>query len=269
MKKHPVDDLFKRKLTDLEKEPSANAWARIQEKQQPKRLVLGWMRYVAASIVVGMLGGYLVWQNDRLTVDKPVINRLVAVKPQQTDEVLPDKSIANVAADDPQIALKPKKKLSEEVLPAVLNSRKTQKMQPDAQETSTGNKDLELAKLETEQPREEQFQNDSPLTPRMSEPGNLKSAMPQIGTPSIASLEAEPTRTIVVAVESESDNEEYRPKVSKFSKVFRQLKNARAGERVDWDEVGFNPKTLVARVDDRLRNKEEKTEKYQNPRTKL
>jgi hypothetical protein len=39
------------------------------------------------------------------------------------------------------------------------------------------------------------------------------------------------------------------PKTSRFTRVFRQLKNARAGEKVNWDEVGFNPKAVLARLD--------------------
>jgi hypothetical protein len=38
---------------------------------------------------------------------------------------------------------------------------------------------------------------------------------------------------------------------------------------VDWEEVGFNPKSLVAKVDDHLRNGEEKvSEKYHNLKEK-
>jgi hypothetical protein len=60
-------------------------------------------------------------------------------------------------------------------------------------------------------------------------------------------------------------------KSSRFAKVFRQLKNARAGEPVDWQEIGFNPKDVIAKVDGRGRSRDEEgSEKYQNTkRTKL
>jgi hypothetical protein len=64
---------------------------------------------------------------------------------------------------------------------------------------------------------------------------------------------------------SEADD---KPRGSRFSRVFRQLKNARAGEKVDWDEVGFNPKDLVARVDDRLRNRDDKNPQKDHPKDK-
>ncbi|KQS25553.1 hypothetical protein [Dyadobacter sp. Leaf189] len=268
MKKHPVDDLFKRKLTDLDKEPSANAWTRIQEKQQPKPRVIGWVKYAAASVLVGALGGYLILQNSPSATEKAIISRQEVVKPEQPVDASQRETMENAADAERQIAEVPEEKLLKKVLPAK-SDLKTQKVQSDLIDNSVGNQKQDLAKLEVVQSGKDQAQNETPLMREISEPVNLKSVSPQISTPSIASLEVEPTRTIVVAVESEPDHDEDKPKASKFSKVFRQLKNARAGERVDWDEVGFNPKTLVAKVDDRLRSKEEKTEKYQNPRTKL
>ena len=268
MRKHPVDDLFKRKLTDLQKEPSANAWARIQEKQQPKPRVIGWVRYAAASVLIGAIGGYLVLQNSPSTTEKAISSRQEVIKPQQPTNSLPEKAMENAADTERQIAEVPEGKMFKKVLPAKSNL-KSEMVQPDLADNSVGNKKQDLPKLEVVQPREEHALNETPAMRDIPEHVNMKSVSPQISTPAIASLEAEPTRTIVVAVESEQEHDEDKPKASKFSKVFRQLKNARAGERVDWDEVGFNPKTLVAKVDDRLRNKEEKTEKYQNPRTKL
>jgi hypothetical protein len=92
----------------------------------------------------------------------------------------------------------------------------------------------------------------------IEKPG-IPEVRPRITEPAISQTfqaEPEPTRTIVVTVET--DEPENQPKVSKFSRVFRQLKNARAGERVDWEEVGFNPRDLFAKADDRFKHKEEK-----------
>jgi len=33
-----------------------------------------------------------------------------------------------------------------------------------------------------------------------------------------------------------------------MAKVWKQLKNAKNGEKVDWDEVGFNPNKLLAKA---------------------
>lgn len=97
-----------------------------------------------------------------------------------------------------------------------------------------------------------------------------KEIAPQMAPASIK--EKQENRTIVVNVdETELDSIE-KHKSSRFTKVFRQLKNVRAGEPVNWKDVGFNPKTIAAKIDERIRDKEEViSEKYQNikGRTKL
>ncbi len=81
------------------------------------------------------------------------------------------------------------------------------------------------------------------------------------------------SRTIVVSVEEETgEANEERTQSKRFKRILGQLKNVKQGERVDWEEVGVSPATLIARVDAKLRSGEEKiSEKYQNlkERTKL
>ncbi|CAG5074428.1 hypothetical protein DYBT9623_05111 [Dyadobacter sp. CECT 9623] len=270
MKKHPVDDLFKRKLNNLEKAPSDNAWLRIREKQVPKRRVMGWVWYAAASTVVGLFGGYLVWQHSQ--TDVTVTNKQIVAKVQRQDSILPKAVDEKTVKTENTIAAVPKEKIKKESL--VVRKAIEEKQVPEQRSLNEINEEQPaLAKLETKQPAEKSMNNNTSSSvaslPKVTDWEPVKE---ENKTAAIAKVEAEPARTIVVAVESESDDPEERPKASKFSKVFRQLKNARAGERVDWEEVGFNPRTLVARVDDRLRSKEDKTsDKYQDSkeRTKL
>jgi hypothetical protein len=41
---------------------------------------------------------------------------------------------------------------------------------------------------------------------------------------------------------------------SKFSKIWQQLKRAKNGENVNWNEVGFKPQKLIARADAKIEN---------------
>ncbi|KAA0990191.1 hypothetical protein [Dyadobacter aurulentus] len=262
MKKHPVDDLFKRKLGDLEKKPSENAWLRIQAENKPKHRSLGWIWYAAASLVVGLFGGYLVWKNSQSGLDAPI----------------PNKVIAKVEAAEP-----PAKSIETESISESIDTLSRRNIQKGSLLTDNVTKyPQQSKKVKTEQ----SVKDDRILVEIIEKPVAIVSQnalaevsqMPEVSEhnpehPVTETIkpEAEPARTIVVAVESEFNETDDKPKTSRFSRVFRQLKNARAGERVDWEEVGFNPKTLVARVDDRLRSKDDKVSENQNPkdRTKL
>ena len=54
-----------------------------------------------------------------------------------------------------------------------------------------------------------------------------------------------------------------------LSKLFKQLKNAKNGDRVDWREVGFKPAKILARAENKLKNtKEDLTDSYQVAKSK-
>ena len=255
MKKHPVDDLFRRRLEGLERTPSANAWARIEEKRVSRNKSAAWIWYAAASILVGVLTGYLVLNNEQKS---PVQNQVAKTEVKPAERLKESNTATeeseNIASDVEKHETESNSKLEA----SRISSDRIAKVEPDKYaETLAAERVHEIISEHEKQIAE------------ISEPTSHKVA--KIENPDIAEVKtsfsapdihqpiqtaAEPTRTIVVHVET--DEYEMQPKVSKFSRVFRQLKNARAGERVDWQEVGFNPKDLFAKSDDRFRNKEDK-----------
>ncbi|TLU98115.1 hypothetical protein [Dyadobacter luticola] len=276
MKKHPVDDLFKRKLADLEKKPSAGAWLKIQENTKSRRRPVAWIWYAAASVTIALLAGYVVWENNQTNIDKQigdqkamaVVKQKMAEKGKETsqdpdthlEEAKAEPAGAELAKTDVSVKVdNPKVKAEKSVSPAVIAQQKQ-----------------ELADIQPSNISEEKapstLNSITPIkSPEPVEVALTKPAANESDLPEGKMQKAEQSIKIVVAVEEPEDQSE-KPKTSRFSRVFRQLKNARAGEKVDWDEVGFNPKNLVARVDDRLRTKEEKSsDKNQNSRerTKL
>jgi hypothetical protein len=46
-------------------------------------------------------------------------------------------------------------------------------------------------------------------------------------------------------------------KTSKFGKLWQQLKRAKNGEGVDWNELGVKPQKVLARADAKLENTKE------------
>jgi hypothetical protein len=268
MKKHPVDDLFKRKLIDLDKKPSSEAWLKIQERAKLQRRAVGWIWYAAAGIAVTLMAGYLVWQNDSANQVKLTNNPTVsAVTPQAKP------SSPVVAEERDKIAVKEQSVSVDEPSD-----------QPDRIQIAVSKEKTRSVEEVNQQNPVEEPANEPALAiiekqiidikPVPAEP-TVHSTIQEIKTlpdePAVSrvnKVETESTRIVMVAVETNASEMDEKPKSSRFSRVFRQLKNARAGEKVDWDEVGFNPKNLVARVDDRLRNKEERTSEKDHPKEK-
>ncbi|KAA6441803.1 hypothetical protein FEM33_00600 [Dyadobacter flavalbus] len=208
-----------------------------------------------------MIAGYAVWKyNGHATIPDKNTNRLaVTARNMPADAVV---SQVEQDSSDHKLAISEKKT-------EIRISRKEPKRMPhkvDLPQEYPGEKETILALKEAEPAIVEQEIVREEITV------NIKPEIQPLSVEAVASQpktkENEPSRTIVIAVEAQS-NEEDKPKISKFSRVFRQLKNARAGEQVNWEEVGFNPKSLVAKVDDRLRNGEEKlSEKYHHLKEK-
>lgn len=281
MKKHPVDDLFKRRLEGLERTPSENAWLKIQERQSVRRrpamrraVLWGW--YAAAGVAAAVMGGYLVWQNQQVASPGSIqSNPTIAVaKPAQPDPAV--SPVDNTKEPIEELAAV-KGKGNGLTDNAAAGSKRTSKT-PEIARTKIARS--EAAPAEIVRPA-----HDAPLVAITEKPSVLVEAIqPEpINAPvtqgiktlpdepavsQVSKPEAEPTRTIVAVVETGTSEADDKPRGSRFSRVFRQLKNARAGEKVDWDEVGFNPKNLVARVDDRLRNKDERSSEKDHPKDK-
>jgi hypothetical protein len=264
MKKHPVDDLFKRRLADLNKKPSENAWLRIQENTGARRRPVIWPWYVAASLTLALIAGYVVWENSQNELVESAGLQRNAASVKKLDDPKP---VEKNHPDDRRVDATPiaalsgtGKKNADKTEPrSEPTPVRSQESRPREAEAPAGVEDVEVVSNTV-------ATIDPPKSPEMA------SLMPSAGTndlPGVVKEKSEPAVTIVVAVESDESETEERPRASRLSRVFRQLKNARSGEKVDWEEVGFNPKNLVARVDDRLRGKEEKTsERGQNSKEK-
>ncbi|MCF0051160.1 hypothetical protein LXM25_13910 [Dyadobacter sp. LJ53] len=259
MRKHSVDDLFKRKLSDIEKTPSSAAWEKIQAKTKKERRLVGWVWYAAASIVIALMAGYVIWNSERSNIESIADGKKLAnvqVKPETTlttqEDSLPEikSDVKDTQMQDRELATMERKQKT-----GLLEQSSKQNVQPVESSEKVGIQLPEKLVAIDVEVREES----KAALPSVDD-------FPKIEEAIASKISPEPTRTIVVAVQT---NDQEEPKTSKFSRVFRQLKNARAGERVDWEEVGFNPKSLVAKVDDRLRNGEDKvSEKYHNLKEK-
>lgn len=266
MKKHPVDDLFKRRLSGQEKQPSTSAWLKIAKEARSKPSAPGWIWYAAASVIVALLTGYAIWENnDPDTRPASLANNVASVNDDQP-------VIADLTDKDslPIVSAENKKQIT--IVAEKIAKRQAQEEVNVAQEITTDDKKIEGSQREVfAADLKEIPSTDIDQKTEEKNPLEMKAiaGIPLVKKSSEMQDEVEPSRTVVVVIDTDNNGVQSKPKTSRFSKVFRQLKNARAGERVDWEEVGFDPKILVARVDDRLRNGEEKvSEKYHNIKEK-
>lgn len=264
MKKHPVDDLFKKRLTSLEKQPSELAWERIQQGQKTKsRRIAVWVWYAAASVSLALISGYVVWQNETENSGK-LANQTEMAKVEKitpktglTENLESDKNLAQagvkteVLSDPSSVELVQNSKLPKvQKIREVGKERQYKETQPGS--LKTNNSDIIQVSVIRSAKSEEIRTNKIDLQQSVvAEKINSKPV-------ELAQVEEKKAdRTIVVEVE-EPKNEFKDKKPSRLARVFRQLKNVREAEPVDWDDVGFNPKNILARVDDRPNTNDEK-----------
>ena len=256
MKKHPVDDLFKKRLTSLEKKPTELAWKRIQEGQKNKsRRMAAWVWYAAASVMLTMITGYLVWQSKD-NISSPAGNIEMARAEKGIPDIKPsadsltgekqageDKLIANLPAV-PAPVLAEVKVENKEIVRKPSVKTNVEENKPDTQPR------IQIAKIETAKTNEV----------KLDKPDIQQTIAPEKVVPKSTELagvdEKKPDRTIIVEVEEPVNEQKEKGKPSRFARVFRQLKNVREAEPVDWDDVGFNPKSISARADDRTNDDE-------------
>lgn len=265
MKKHPVDDLFTRKLTDWQPEVTNQLWDRIEARQGKVPRRLGWYWYAAASVTILVLAGYVVWQSEGggSTGDKRGVATEEQMKqrarPEQLPEIVPSEKTIVLASSD-----EARKSTSQKPITTqnrrVMNTGEVVMVKTN--EPVVLPERMEVAAIQRKHTAPESLiaenEEGHSLTPTAVQPGIVGNSFHDTATGRVvvAHIELAPLK------EDESKN-------SKFIRVLRQLKNAKQGEAIEWDEVGFNPKKLMARADERLKNEEEKiSKKYQELKDK-
>jgi hypothetical protein len=265
MKKHPVDELFAKKLTEWEPRASSDLWKKIEARQaKPTRRLGGGYWFAAAGVSIALLSGYLVWQGKSTqphTTGTEIARQEPAIMPQKEVEKLTIPAdgaelMARVETSDPKNGSAGETSPAPEKTGVVMEENKATQQQESVRTLD----EVEIAAI----PRGE-------IKPETEIAGNDKLAStPAVEIPSVTkSEEPSKTRVIIAHIPTEGEASQDDQKSSKLIHILRQLKNAKEGEAVDWDVVGFNPKKLMARADQRLKTEEEKLSKqYQNLKEK-
>lgn len=287
MKKHPIDELFAKKLAEHRQEPSQKAFekfqARLQEKQQKPKVgfFLGnrnWTYYAAAAgIAIALSVGFLT-QNDTSTnptvasVDVPSHDAPSHDVPNQKKntveenlEVINNQSIASVGNNTQSIKNTSKQSIAtakKETLPVVVSTPEnaianlnpitpssTNKIIDDSPEEQTG-----IAATTTPI-----FENPVVETTKPAESASQGIFKTDVGESVVVVLEpAAPEADLISSINQDSNTplaeakrmgEEKEEKEKSFiAKLYGEYKNFKYGEKVDLKKLGV--KDVLARVDD-------------------
>ncbi|GAA4407421.1 hypothetical protein GCM10023187_27970 [Nibrella viscosa] len=269
MQKHPIDELFGRKLEEASLKPNADAWARLQARQgtQMRPVAVWWYASAAACLLLIGLAGYWVWQTNVDTAQKPAIANREAKPQLRTEQSLPkekpqksesrdtgetaiasveskvDKKAANIAHASPNLPKAPVEIGKQEVT------------QPDNTSGTTESEPVVIAKV-TPVPSQEV----SPAPPTAEEKTLVVQLVPPQKMLSPAAKEPEPQISL-----AEQTGKKKRTKVSR---ILHQLNNLREGEPIDWQEVGVQPGALLAKATKTVDESREKiADSYENIRS--
>lgn len=275
MKKHPIDELFAKKLAEHRQEPSQKAFekfqARLQEKQQkPKAgFFLGnrnWTYYAAAAGIAIALSVVFLTQND-ISVNPTVASADVSRKSNKSVEIgqkiivnqtpaLEDntKTTENVGKQNLPISRKtnhplavstPENTIASVIIPTEQALSKIVDDSPEEQiEIATNTQISENPLVEITKPAEEAAQGIFKTDIGESVVLILEPAAPEVEM--IPSINQDSDTSLAEATRMGEEKEE--KEKSFIAKLYGEYKNFKYGEKVDLKKLGV--KDVLARVDD-------------------
>lgn len=240
-----IDKLFAERLKNYERQPRLAAWDKLQgrlEKKESKILPL-WWKYASAASVALILGSGIYWMNsgesneakEFATIQTP---KKVLVEKENQNKVFAQSTESEIDTKQNSI-----------VTPAGITKVKKLKNQLE-----------QKISLPEEKPiHEEQLLAKNPSLPQTPMNKVIEEANTIV---LVVDKEPKQEETIVLnlvdsreeATQVAQTEEPSGKRQSKFSKIWQQLKRAKNGENVNWNEVGFKPQKLIARADAKIEN---------------
>jgi len=283
MKKHPIDKLFSQKLKEAEIKPRDEAWEKLQLRMQQnkKRRIGGWWQQgpwlAAAGVCLLLVAGWLTWRAN-LSNETNLAQHTHTTKAKAIEKQVAPKDEIKMEVDAPLA--------EQEQVTATLNKSESIKQTVRENTTNTA-PELKSAPVSTQpmvatlpniQKAENQIkpenvsasiaENPRTIAQTSTHPEITSGAktvvlqLPELKETLVAANAKEPIaeprikseETKAVSEEFEDDILNKPRKSTRMAKVWKQLKNAKNGERVDWDEVGFNPNKMLAKATGKERN---------------
>lgn len=263
---HPIDRLFAEKLKGAEQAPRPQAWAKLESQlggQRRKRIGTWWFA-AAASVAVVVLAGWWAFRDN--TPAAQLAGQTIkngALKPPKSPTTQDFAQLNKVNGTSTKVAQKAVKTDLATPQSIRVGTKPPQNPTPQVHQPVL---EKSLAPQLAQQPT---LDNKLPTPPTTKIDEEKTSDKPQVQTlPVVAAAETKPTTalplegntTIVMNMNESLVRNAFKEtitdtakakKASKLVRLFKQLKNAKDGEKVDWKEVGFDPTKLLARADEK------------------
>ncbi len=266
--KGKIDQIFQEKLEDHMVKPRPAAWDKLELKlaQNKKKVLPIWQRLsIAASIALILISGiitYNYWQKSEIPKGQLAIE---TTKPNQVAIKTSEKVFTKPA----KRVLSEKGGIKNELATSNFKINKLNetlefdnKIILNENETKLANiKPIELNKLNVENEIDQVITQNADLSVETIPEKEIKDeALTVVFT--LANFE-KPIQNTTMIENTEKEKKGY------LSRFFKQLINAKNGEKVEWNEIGFKPSKLFARAENKLKNSQnEVTSSYQSIKEK-
>ena len=236
-----IDKIFSEGLHAYERQPRPQAWEKLEARlQKPQNKVLPiWWKFASAASVALLLGVGGYWfsnwkniQNDEILVTKKSVI-LEKKKLPILEETIPQ-IVAVEENNQPNTNLKLNEK--------VKKVRNVQFAQLPIQKIIKVEEIKQIAKIFTIESKKIEESNTIVLV--------LENTKPKVEQETIVLNIVEPKEVITQATLNDVNTK----KETRLSKIWQQLKRAKNGENVNWNEVGIKPQKMLARADAKIEN---------------
>jgi cytoskeletal protein RodZ len=250
MENNPIDQLFASKLRHLEKAPGQDTWDRLHQLQRAKKSKKVHWFAVAASVLVLILAGLMVWQytpkTEGLTqgmapesAQPPVQSNVIQPRSTENSPVTaePIKRVGNhqILEKSTSLALEKKK-----VKPTAALPFSTKEVQ---EKNSLPTEGLAYVKRD----HQDHTENLTGTTYESIQAETEQTTVVVLNIEQVAQIDM-PIQTTLEEANLEEKSTYITKRKTRAGRIFQQLKKLKNGEKVDWEEVGIRPDNLLALV---------------------
>lgn len=236
-----IDKIFLEGLHTYERQPRPQAWEKLEARlQKPQNKVLPiWWKYASAASVALFLGVSSYWfssQKTNFEKEITVVKKPVIVEKQHLPIL--EKTAPQIVTVEKNIEPNKNLKLNDKVE----KIRNVQFDQLSSKKTIKVKEIKQVAKMITVESKKIEELNTIVLVLENTKP---------MAKEEIIVLNMIDTKEVIASVTLNDVNVK---KETRLSKIWQQLKRAKNGENVNWNEVGIKPQKMLARADAKIEN---------------
>ena len=233
-----IDKIFNESLQNYERQPRTEAWEKLQAKLEKKdsKIVPLWWKYASAASVALFLGlgGYWFTSQKEVQTEVVAVSEIPVLKKEVKKEIELQKNELVKITNDNKIKNRIGCNLQTQI---VIDKPKEIVIEPIEYPKDDIKIIAQTTKIENKPIVEE---NTIVLV--------LENTKPKKEEETIV------LNFVDTKMETVAQNIEPEKKQSRVGKIWEQLKRAKNGESVNWNEVGVKPQKVLARADAKIEN---------------